>query len=61
VRLDAAERFERGDSNTVMPADLRVTVRSVERWRGAWREGGSVAPESKGPQSLPRLSEHQFN
>ncbi|MDH6126071.1 hypothetical protein P3T39_003028 [Kitasatospora sp. GP82] len=31
VRLDAAERFERGDSNRVIAADLRVTVRSVER------------------------------
>ncbi|WP_369184157.1 helix-turn-helix domain-containing protein [Streptomyces sp. Y1] len=60
VRLDAAERFERGDSNGMIATDLRVTVRSVERWRRSWREGGSAALESKGSQSLPRLSEQQF-
>ncbi|MFF2660279.1 transposase [Kitasatospora sp. NPDC058032] len=60
VRLDAVERFERGDSNRMIAADLRVTVRSVERWRRAWREGRSPALESKGPQSPPRLSERHF-
>ncbi|MFJ9448585.1 winged helix-turn-helix domain-containing protein [Kitasatospora sp. NPDC101235] len=60
VRLEAAERFERGDGNRAIAADLPVTVRSVERWRQAWRQGGSSGLESKGPQSLPRLSERQF-
>ncbi|MGW4694346.1 helix-turn-helix domain-containing protein, partial [Kitasatospora cineracea] len=60
VRLDAAERFERGDGNRMIAADLKVTVRSVERWRRAWREGGAVALESSGPQSPPRLGERQF-
>ncbi|MFF6904104.1 winged helix-turn-helix domain-containing protein [Streptomyces hydrogenans] len=68
VRLEAAERFEQGDGNRVIAADLRVTVRSVERWSGgaverwrqAWRQGGSPGLESKGPQSLPRLGERQF-
>ncbi|MFK0192834.1 helix-turn-helix domain-containing protein [Kitasatospora sp. NPDC090308] len=60
MRLDAAERFERGDGNRMIAADLRVTVRSVERWRRAWREGGAVALESSGPQSPPRLGERQF-
>ncbi|RKE22062.1 transposase [Streptomyces sp. TLI_171] len=35
-------------------------MRAVERWRRAWRDGGSAALESKGPQSLPRLGERQF-
>ncbi|MFE5550120.1 helix-turn-helix domain-containing protein [Streptomyces sp. NPDC056534] len=29
--------------------DLRVSVRSVERWRRAWREGGFEALRSAGP------------
>jgi transposase len=60
VRLEAAERFERGDGNRAIVAGLRVTVRSVERWRQAWRHGGSAGLESKGPQLLPRLSTRQF-
>ncbi|RVU23719.1 hypothetical protein EOT10_16725 [Streptomyces antnestii] len=61
VRLDAAERFERGDSSGMIARDLRVTVRSVERWRRAWQEGGTAALESRGPQSPPRLGERQFD
>ncbi|WP_254394500.1 helix-turn-helix domain-containing protein [Streptomyces sp. AC512_CC834] len=33
LRLEAAERFERGDEATVIAADLRVTERTVRRWR----------------------------
>lgn len=40
--------------------DLRVSERSVERWRRAWREGGISALASKRPAKLPRLSEAQF-
>nr|WP_268874162.1 winged helix-turn-helix domain-containing protein [Streptacidiphilus melanogenes] len=60
MRLEVAERFERGDGNRVIAVDFRVTVRSVERWRRALRQGGSAGLESKGPQSLLRLSERQF-
>ncbi|GHE25225.1 hypothetical protein GCM10018781_76360 [Kitasatospora indigofera] len=60
VRLDAAERFERGDSNGMIARDLRVTSDQFERWRRAWRDGGSAALESKGPQSPPRLGVRQF-
>lgn len=35
-RLEAAERFRHGDENTVIAHDLRVSVRSVQRWRKAW-------------------------
>ncbi|MFJ1730776.1 helix-turn-helix domain-containing protein [Streptomyces sp. NPDC088254] len=60
VRLEAAERFERGDGNRVIAADLRGTVRSVERWHHTWCQGGSAALEPKGQQSLPRLSERHI-
>ncbi|MFB6672974.1 helix-turn-helix domain-containing protein [Streptomyces sp. NPDC056390] len=33
--------------------DLRVSVRSVERWRRAWREGGMEALRSAGPANSP--------
>ncbi|WP_323187037.1 helix-turn-helix domain-containing protein [Streptomyces sp. NBC_00365] len=33
VRLDAVARFEAGDKNTVVAATLRVSEKSVERWR----------------------------
>ncbi|MGW4026570.1 hypothetical protein [Streptomyces sp. NPDC005009] len=35
LRLEAAERFRYGDENTVIAHDLRVSVRSVQRWRKA--------------------------
>ncbi|MET7746719.1 helix-turn-helix domain-containing protein [Streptomyces sp. NPDC005385] len=40
--------------------DLRVSPRSVQRWRQMWNEGGPRALRSQGPASLPRLSEAQF-
>jgi putative transposase len=60
VRLEAAERFERGETTAEIAADLRVTVRSVERWRKAWRQGGIEALRSKGPVSRERLSPEQW-
>lgn len=40
--------------------DLRVSERSVERQRRAWRQGGMDALASTGPPKLPKLSEGQF-
>ncbi|MFD9429146.1 MULTISPECIES: winged helix-turn-helix domain-containing protein [unclassified Streptomyces] len=60
LRLEAAERFDRGESSTVIAKDLRVTVRSVQRWRRIWAGGGSRALRSSGPASLPRLNDEQF-
>nr|WP_322987249.1 helix-turn-helix domain-containing protein [Phaeacidiphilus oryzae] len=42
VRLEAARRFEAGAGTAQVAAELRVTDRSVRRWRrpggaGAWR------------------------
>ena len=41
LRLQVAEWFRQGDENTVIAYDLRVSVRSVQRWRKAWSQGGS--------------------
>src|SRR5207248_3638876 len=60
VRYEAGERFGRGERTAVIARDLRVSERSVERWRRAWREGGMPALESKGPANRPKLSGEQF-
>ncbi|MEU3355191.1 winged helix-turn-helix domain-containing protein [Streptomyces sp. NPDC037389] len=60
LRLQAAERFARGEKSSVIAKDLRVHVRSVERWRRDWQAGGPRALRSRGPASLPRLDEAQF-
>ncbi|MFD7669291.1 winged helix-turn-helix domain-containing protein [Streptomyces sp. NPDC059788] len=60
LRQEAAERFACGDEVAVIAHDLRVTVRSVQRWHRAWAEGGVPALASKGPASLPVLSDELF-
>ena len=60
LRLDAAGRFARGDSTAEIAADLRVTERTVRRWRQAWRDGGTAALRSRGPVSRERLSPRQW-
>ncbi|MFE9974132.1 winged helix-turn-helix domain-containing protein [Streptomyces hirsutus] len=59
LRMEAAERFRHGDENTVIAHDLRISVRSVQRRRKAWSQGGPRAA-SKGPASLPLLSDDLF-
>ncbi|TFV30070.1 transposase [Streptomyces sp. T1317-0309] len=59
VRLDAVARFEAGDRNQVIAATLRVSQRSVERWRRQRREGGAAGVASKGSPGRPRLSDVQ--
>ncbi|MEU0928851.1 helix-turn-helix domain-containing protein [Streptomyces solisilvae] len=51
IRLEAAERFAAGTSNAEVAKDLRVSVRSVQRWRRAWHDvGGCGLPgPSHGP------------
>ncbi|MEV5090309.1 helix-turn-helix domain-containing protein, partial [Streptomyces griseoincarnatus] len=58
--MEAAERFAQGDENSVIAHDLRVSVRSVQRWRRAWSQNGLRALASKGPASLPLLSDELF-
>jgi transposase len=60
LRMGAAERFARGEENAVIARDLRVSVRSVQRWRKTWSQGGPRALASKGPASLPLLSDELF-
>jgi len=36
LRREADERFAQGDENQVIAHDLRVSVRSVQRWLRAW-------------------------
>lgn len=48
VRLEAAELFEAGLASQVIADRLRVTRKSVNEWRQAWRDGGEAALLSKG-------------
>ena len=59
LRMEAAERFAQGDENSVIAHDLRVSVRSVQRWRRAWSQNGPRAL-AKVPASLPLLSDELF-
>lgn len=59
LRLEAAERFGRGDATGEIARDLRVGERSVRQWRRDWKEGGVEALRSKGPVSVERLSPSQ--
>lgn len=60
LRMEAAGRFAQGVENRVIAHDLRVSVRSVQRWRRAWSQDGPGALASKGPASLPLLSDDMF-
>ncbi|MEU9304743.1 winged helix-turn-helix domain-containing protein [Streptomyces sp. NPDC048269] len=60
IRLQAGQRFAAGEKTAVIAKDLRVSVRSVERWRRAWREGGLEALRSAGPANSPTISGVQF-
>ncbi|MFE0420847.1 transposase [Streptomyces tendae] len=60
IRMEAAERFGAGASSAEVARDLRVSVRSVQRWRRAWQDAGTAGLRSAGPVSLPKLSEKLF-
>ncbi|MGX1548296.1 IS630 family transposase [Streptomyces adustus] len=60
LRLQAVDRLEGGQKTAEIAAALRISVRSVERWRRAWREGGEAGVLSKGSPGRPRLSEVQI-
>ncbi|MFG3151510.1 helix-turn-helix domain-containing protein [Streptomyces sp. NPDC048219] len=60
MRLLAADGFVRGEKNTVIAKELRVSVRSVERWRRSWREGGRQALRPSGPAKRPKISDDDF-
>lgn len=58
--MEAAERFAAGASNAEVAKDLRVSVRSVQRWRRAWKDVGAEGLRSAGPVSTPKLSDRLF-
>ncbi|MEU5306494.1 winged helix-turn-helix domain-containing protein [Streptomyces noursei] len=60
VRLEAAERFARGEKNSQIANELRVTERSVERWRHAWRQAGAQGLAFRGSPGRPKLTDAQF-
>ncbi|MFJ5118229.1 MULTISPECIES: winged helix-turn-helix domain-containing protein [unclassified Kitasatospora] len=60
IRLQAMERFEGGEKNREIATALRVSERSVERWRRQWRERGEAGVLSKGSPGRPRLGEKQI-
>jgi hypothetical protein len=53
VRLEAAERFQKGEDSTSVAKALGVTRRTVDRWKSAWRAQGDAALLST---ALPRRS-----
>ncbi|WUS60960.1 winged helix-turn-helix domain-containing protein [Kitasatospora herbaricolor] len=60
VRLEAAERFGRGETTAGIARALRVSDRLVGRWRRAWESGGVQALLFRGPVSVERLSAGQW-
>ena len=48
VRLAVVERFEQRAPVADIAAELRVSERSVQRWRRAWEAGGAPGLASKG-------------
>ncbi|UFQ99951.1 helix-turn-helix domain-containing protein [Streptomyces sp. Go40/10] len=57
IRLEAAERFAADASSVEVAEDLRVSVRSVQRWRRAWHDAGTEGLRSARPASRPKLGE----
>lgn len=60
MRLDAVPRLEAGATDRAVATALRVSERSVERWRRQWREGGAAGVVSEGSPGRPRLSDKQI-
>ncbi|MET9509494.1 helix-turn-helix domain-containing protein [Streptomyces flavidovirens] len=54
VTAPGGRAVRRGEASSLIAKELRVSVRSVQRWRQAWDEGGPRALRSQGPASLPR-------
>ncbi|MFD5268843.1 winged helix-turn-helix domain-containing protein [Streptomyces sp. NPDC058335] len=60
ARMLAVGGFARGEKNTVIAEELRVSVRSVQRWRRSWREGGRQALRPSGPAKRPKVGDSDF-
>jgi transposase len=60
VRLAAVGKFEQRVPVPDIAAELRVSQRSVQRWRRAWQAGGAPGLASKGQAARCRLSRDQL-
>jgi transposase len=60
VRLAVVERFEQRIPSAVIAAELRVSERSVQRWRRAWEAGGEPGLASRGQAARCRLGDDQL-
>lgn len=60
VRLEAVERFGQRASSAEVAAELRVSERSVRRWRRAWLAEGTAGLASRGQAARCRLDEQQL-
>jgi transposase len=60
VRLEAATRFGQRAPAAVIAAELRVSERSVRRWRQAWQASGEAGLASRGQAAQRRLDEQQL-
>jgi transposase len=58
--MEAADLFVLGNDNAAVAKGFRASVRSVQRWRRAWENGGTAALAPAGPASRPKLSEELF-
>lgn len=52
--------FERDEQNSVIAKGLRVSVRSVERWRRSWRDRGRATLRTSGPAKRPKVDDGDF-
>ncbi|MEV5646084.1 helix-turn-helix domain-containing protein [Streptomyces flaveolus] len=53
IRMEAAGMFAEGQDNAMVAKELRVSVRSVQRWRRSWQEDGRQTLYSKGSAAVP--------
>jgi hypothetical protein len=60
VRLEAVKRFEQRAPAAAIAAELRLSERSVRRWRQAWLAGGPAGMASRGQAARCRLDEEQL-
>ncbi|MBK3559107.1 winged helix-turn-helix domain-containing protein [Streptomyces sp. MBT56] len=60
IRMEAALMFAAGRGSTDIAKELRVSLRSVQRWRQAWKVAGPGGVRSRGPASRPKLSDALF-
>ncbi|MER7577592.1 hypothetical protein [Streptomyces sp. NPDC126514] len=60
MRLEAAQQFASGVSNTGVAKDLLVSVRSVQRWRQPGAPAGVEGLRSAGSVAVSKLSRALF-